>query len=69
MDQEMGKCVVCRKDNVVLQRTYFQYDIKCECHSPNHFELVRHCADCVAVEPIETKVFLKTSSLNHLGRC
>lgn len=63
MDQEMGTCGVCRKENAILQRTYFHYDIKCECHSPNHFELIRHCNDCTPVEPNKTKIYLKTSEL------
>jgi hypothetical protein len=59
---EFGKCEICGKMKV-LQRTYFNYNIKCECHSPNHFELVIHCADCIPTEPVETKIVLKTSTL------
>ena len=61
-DIEYGMCEVC-KENANLQRTYFRYDIKCECHSPNHFEMVRHCANCVAIEPKETKINFKTANL------
>lgn len=65
-EQEVGKCEVCRKEeNLVLQRTYFHYDIKCECHSPNHFEIVRHCKDCTPAEPVETKLYVKTIYLNR----
>ena len=62
---EFGKCEVCKKESN-LQRTYFKYNIKCECHSPIHFELVRHCKDCIAQEPKETKIILKTKMLNKL---
>jgi hypothetical protein len=59
---EFGKCDICGKDSP-LQRTYFKYDIKCECHSPNHFELICHCNECVPVEPKETTIILKTFDL------
>lgn len=62
---EWGICDVCGKYSP-LERTYFGYDIKCECHSPNHFELVHHCSNCVPVEPEYTKVTMKTSSLKRL---
>jgi hypothetical protein len=56
---EYGKCEICGKE-APLQRTYFRYNIKCECHSPNHFDLVIHCKDCVPTRPKETKVILST---------
>jgi hypothetical protein len=62
-DCEMGTCGVCKKEKVILQRTYFHYDIKCECHSPNHFEIVRHCGECKPIQPTETKIYLRTDSL------
>lgn len=52
---EYGKCEICGEE-APLERTYFRYDLKCECHSPEHFELVRHCKGCKPVEPRETKV-------------
>jgi hypothetical protein len=61
---ESGKCEICGKEGL-LQRTYFNYNIKCECHSPNHFDLVRHCKDCIPKEPRETKVFFKTEDLKN----
>jgi hypothetical protein len=64
-DCEFGKCDICSKENY-LQRTYFHYDIKCECHSPKHFELVIHCSNCVPNEPKETKIILKTENLNKI---
>ena len=59
---EFGKCEVCGKESI-LGRTYFHYDIKCECHSPYHFEMVCHCKDCVPKEPETTIIHVKTSVL------
>lgn len=63
MDQEIGTCNVCRKENVILQRKYYHYDIKCECHSPNHFVIVFHCMDCEPIESDTMSIHLKTSEL------
>lgn len=60
---EYGSCDVCKKETF-LQRTYFRYDIKCECHSPNHFELIIHCKDCIPKEPTTTKITLRTENLS-----
>ena len=62
---EFGRCDICKEDKP-LERTYYHYDIKCECHSPYHFELVIHCKDCVPKEPSETKIILKTSNLSKI---
>ena len=62
---EIGKCECCGKDNVPLNRTYFRYPFQCECHSPEHFILIRHCDDCEPIEPKETKVVLKTGDLKN----
>ena len=59
---EHGKCDICKKIRD-LQRKYYYYDIKCECHSPNHFELVSHCKDCEPKEPVKTRVTFKTANL------
>ena len=61
-DQEFGKCDICGEDKI-LQREYYRYDIKCECHSPQHSEYVSHCDDCTPVEPTETKITLQTENL------
>ena len=55
---EFGKCDICGKEDN-LERTYFEYDIKCECHSPKHFELVSHCKDCVPSMPTEIHPYIK----------
>lgn len=63
---EFGKCDVCAKENN-LERTYYEYnDIKCECHSPAHFEVVKHCLTCIPKEPQMTNIQIKTSVLNSL---
>lgn len=62
---EFGECEMCKKETY-LERTYFRYNIKCECHSPYHFELIRHCKECVPVEPKETKIILKTEYLKNI---
>lgn len=55
-DLEFGKCDICGNDKF-LSRKYFNYDnIKCECHSPNHFIFVSHCNMCEPVEPDTTKI-------------
>ncbi len=63
-DSEFGKCGVCGKEKQ-LTRTYFYYNIQCECHSPQHFEMVAHCRDCVPKEPKETRVVYATEKLRH----
>jgi hypothetical protein len=59
---EFGKCDICGKQGV-LSRKYYHYDIICRCHSPKHFDLVRHCKDCKPVRPMETKITLCTETL------
>ena len=47
---EFGMCDICKKD-APITRTYYRYAIKCNCHSPQHFVLIRHCNECKPVEP------------------
>jgi hypothetical protein len=65
---EFGKCEVCGKEST-LSRTHFDYPIRCECHSPNHFEMVRHCDDCTPKEPRETKIILRTENVEECQSC
>jgi len=67
-DIEHGTCDVCKKECDLI-RTYFHYDIKCECHSPKHFELVCHCSDCKAIEPERTRIELKINPVCSNGKC
>lgn len=62
---EIGRCECCGKENVPLTRTYFRYPFKCECHSPEHFVLIRHCEDCEPKEPRETRITLKTEDIKN----
>jgi hypothetical protein len=62
---EFGLCEVC-KENRPLERTYYHYDINCVCHSPKHFELVRHCSTCIPREPLTTKIEIQTSFLKKI---
>jgi len=64
--QEVGKCQVCGKEDMVLVRTYFRYNLNCECHSPQHFIVVAHCMDCVPKEPEYTTVSVRTDKLSKL---
>ena len=60
-----GKCEVCGKD-ASLQRTYFRYNMPCECHNGYHSEHVDHCNNCVPKEPKETKVVVNTEKLKQV---
>lgn len=51
-----------------LKRTYYHYDIKCDCHSPTHFELIKHCKDCVPSEPVSTCVHKNGSFMWYLTK-
>lgn len=58
----MGICCLCGDMVDKLIRTTFKYgDIKCECHSPYHFELFDHCKDCKPKTPVEVKITLRTT--------
>ncbi|MGN1342763.1 MAG: hypothetical protein ACI4VL_06185 [Bacilli bacterium] len=58
-DLEFGVCDICGK-NSCLKRKYYYYNIKCECHSPNHFEVIKYCKQCASKvkPPKEIKVIL-----------
>ena len=56
---EVGTCDICQKEGIELSRKYYHYDVQCECHSPNHFEFVRHCKDCKPSPPARTTVTMK----------
>ena len=60
--QPYGTCQFCGVQEILF-KTVFYYGIKCECHSPEHFEIVWHCKYCTPEEPEETKIHVKTSEL------
>lgn len=62
---QVDYCEVCGELGPV-QRTTFYYGIKCECHSPEHFELVLHCKKCIPKEPLFTKITVRTEVLKQL---
>lgn len=47
---EFGECHYCGVEGPV-NRKYFYYGIKCECHSPEHFQIVWYCDKCEPVDP------------------
>lgn len=57
-DVEYGKCGMCSKLST-LNRKYYYYNIKCECHSPEHFEYVSYCSGCTPVPPNKTTITMK----------
>ena len=59
---EIGRCDLCGRDSVVLNRKYFRYDIPCACHSPSHFE------NCTPREPTEIIVRLKREQAHTIER-
>ena len=64
-EQECENCELCGKWKPI-KRKYYHYDVDCYCHTPNHFEIVKHCKDCVPKEPTETKIWFKTIDLKKL---
>jgi len=57
---EINDCSICGKKGVVgINRKYFHYNIKCDCHSPMHFEMIYHCNDCIPIPPKKTVVYIK----------
>ena len=69
---EYGKCQICGKVRKIY-RTYFYYDIKCECCGciidgrPMHFELVRHCGECVPKIPKRIMPVLRMQPFDITG--
>ena len=64
-DIEFGSCDICKEENELV-RTYYNYNIVCLCHSPNHFVFVRHCSTCVPKEPDTIRVRLK--GINYINK-
>ena len=65
MDIEVGICNICGKETG-LRRTYFYYNIPCECcgckedGKDMHFVMIRHCKDCIPDIPDLIKPILKS---------
>ena len=56
-EMQFGKCDICKKQTIVESK-FYHYGFKCDCHSPEHFERVNYCKDCVPKKPPYTKVTL-----------
>jgi len=67
---EYGKCDICGKEGP-LSRTYFYYDINCQCCGCKvdgrnmHFELVCHCDDCIPDIPKKIRPIIKSKIDNR----
>lgn len=58
---EYGKCEFCGKDAPLIREYRHYENIKCECHSPCHFDMIRFCKECgnKAAPPTHTKIIIK----------
>lgn len=54
---EIAICDICGNLKPV-NRKYYKYDIKCDCCSCHHHELIRHCNECVPKPPNKVSVEL-----------
>ena len=55
---EVNNCSICGNLTEV-SRKYYHYGIKCDCHSPEHFEIVWHCKNCTPIPPKKTTIYIK----------
>ena len=65
---EIANCDFCKRQNVIVTRKTYYYDILCECCSPSHFATVRHCSNCTPKEPEFTTLTVKTKFLKLMSR-
>jgi hypothetical protein len=66
-DAIMGICPYCNQEKH-LMRTYFYYDLDCECHIGPHYIAADHCSECIPKEPSLTKIIVKTGTLKRIER-
>ena len=64
---QFGKCDICKKQTIVESKFYY-YGFKCDCHSPEHFERVNYCKDCVPKKPPYTKVTLTDEQAQFIAK-
>ncbi len=60
-EHEFEKCDIC-KVKAILSRKYYRYNIKCDCCNRKkdfHFEIVKHCTDCLPYPPKRISVVLE----------
>ena len=66
-EMQFGKCDICKKQTIVESK-FYHYGFKCDCHSPEHFERVNYCKDCVPKRPPYTKVTLTDEQAQFIAK-
>ena len=66
-EMQFGKCDLCKKQTIVESK-FYHYGFKCDCHSPEHFERVNYCKDCVPKKPPYTKVTLTDEQAQFIAK-
>lgn len=64
-EQETGTCSVCGKHAAPVVRTYYRYDIDCDCCNKKHFHIVWHHPHCNPKPPPGIKIFLEIQPVNY----
>lgn len=64
-----GTCDICGKSGCV-ERSYYHYGFKCECHSPEHFSVITYCKDCAALvrRPAFTKATFTDEQAQYIAK-
>ena len=66
-ETQFGECDICKKQTFVESK-FYHYGFKCDCHSPEHFERVNYCKDCVPKKPPYTKVTLTDEQAQFIAK-
>ena len=66
-ETQFGECDICKKQTIVESK-FYHYGFKCDCHSPEHFERVNYCKDCVPKKPPYTKVTLTDEQAQFIAK-
>lgn len=64
---QFGECDICKKQTFVESK-FYHYGFKCDCHSPEHFERINHCKDCIPKKPPYTKVTLTDEQAQFIAK-
>ena len=64
---QFGTCDICKKQTIIESK-FYHYGFKCDCHSPEHFERVNYCKDCVPKKPSYTKVTLTDEQAQFVAK-
>ena len=66
-EMPFGTCEKCGKNNTPLHIRYRHFwDVRCDCHSPNHFDRMEVCELCDTLEDDELFGPLTTLSTSRL---